>query len=282
MMTTKQDKTTYHVFDSVEDMIDSLTDQVAEDRWAEHDYSRRRSFIGRYLRDWNGVCKAARNPWADGIEVLDRMLRDLGNAQLPKPKSRRRRTRFSEDNGDEVDYDRLRDGRAFWRSSRRESTRGPATVTVLVDVGANCNVDHQNILWRGAAAIALTKRLEEAGYRIELWAVQKSEHVWSSRRAGGRWDLHKMDAVCLKRPGEPLDPSTLISTVSGWFFRTVFFRSNCLGDRPIRANLGISRTPSPSDLDKVSRDPGRIVIAGAFTYSDAVEKVRTAIAKLTE
>ena len=114
---------------------------------------------------------------------------------------------FSEDNGDELDYDRLRDGRDFWRTSRRENTHGPSTITIVVNVGAGCRVKHEDILWRGAAAIALATRLEEAGYRVEIWAGWRSVRLRSTRPNPTRkshYDVAGVAAICLKRPDDPL------------------------------------------------------------------------------
>jgi hypothetical protein len=276
MRTIDEKSTVYQVFDSVDELLD-FAERVPESRMGANVCYCDVSFTGRNLHNWAGVKRANRSAWADGLEVLERMLRDLDEAPIDRPKSRRRRTRFNEDNGDEVDYDRLRSGQPFWRTSRREFARGPATVTVLVDVGANCNVNHEDILWRGAAAIALAKRLEAAGYRVELWSICLSEYLWARGRS---MDTAVMNAVCLKRPSDPLDESTLISAVSGWFFRTAHFRAWCSGSHRVHRALGHHRGPKPGELDHVSRDQNRIVIKGAFSYEAAVAKVREAIVNL--
>ncbi len=106
---------------------------------------------------------------------------------------------------------------------------------MIVNVGGNCGTRHRNLLWRGAAAVALTRLLEEAGYRVELWAAVKVTRVWQRK---DKFDTAVMDAVCLKRAGDPLDESTLISAVSGWFFRTVTFRGWCTGKHVVCSHLG--------------------------------------------
>ena len=233
MYATTHGKTEYAIYNSVEEMLTDAA-AVSEERASPVSYSE--SFIGRYLSGWSQVETAARSAWESGLAIIDRMLTDLSDAEMPRPKSRKRRTRFSEDNGDELDYDRLRDGRDYWRTSRRENTHGPSTITLVVNVGANCHVNHKDILWRGAAAIALATRLEEVGYRVEIWAGWRTEGIRSSAPKGSqaRWNIIGVNAVCLKRPDEPVDQSTLVAAVSGWFFRTVFFRTGCRGDKPVR------------------------------------------------
>ena len=88
-------------------------------------------------------------------------------------------------------------------------------------------------------------------------------------------------AVCLKRPSEPLDESSLINAVSGWGFRTVWFQASCLGELRINPTLGKARTPTNTELDHITPDANRVLIADAWTYSDAVAKVRQAIATIT-
>jgi len=268
--------TVYRLYDSVNELVD-FADAVPGERADEHDCTRRSTFIGRDFDDWGDAKAASRTVWPEGIAVLERMMRDLDDAELERPKSRRRRPRFSEDDGDELDYDRLRTGQPFWRTSRRECVKGPTTVTVIVDVGANCGTNHRDILWRGAAAIALTKRLEEAGYRVELWSVTLTEGVWSPK---SKRPVTVMDSVCLKRAGDPIDESTLVAAVSGWFHRTVAFRVWCSGTKKIHRCLGHHRAPKPAELDNVSRDENRILIAQCFKYGEAVDKVRQAISNL--
>ncbi|MGD0653123.1 MAG: hypothetical protein ABSA16_02155 [Thermoguttaceae bacterium] len=271
-------KIEYRVFDSMDEIVNYVS-IVNQSRVEDHDCTQRESFTGRRFSDWAEVYKATREAWPEGIEVLEKMLTDFGGTELPKPVSRKRKMRFAEDDGDELDYDRLRSGQAFWRYTRRANTKGPATITIMVDVAANCHVNHQDILWRGAAAVALTKILEEAGYRVELWLIDKTVGVWSKNDR--KYDIDAMHAVCLKRPSDVLDTSTLISAVSGWCFRTVFFRACCAGSHYIDSGLGHAQLPNNNDLDEVSRDAKRILIAGVWNYEDAVELIKNTINSIT-
>jgi len=278
MYRTTYGRTMLQRFDSVDELLADVRD-LPESRFGGQCDVDRLGFIGRKFRFWTEVDEAAQTAWDDGLEIVDRMLGDLADASLPRPTSRRRRTRFAEDDGNELDYDRLRSGQPFWRTSRRENTRGPATITIIVDVTAHCGVRHKDILWRGAAAIALTKLLEAAGYRVELWAVGVSQDTW---RRSTTDTPNEFTAVCLKRPGDPLDISTLVSGVSGWFFRTVFFRAKYLGREKVKMGLGTPRKPTPKDLDHITTDANRVLISGAFDYDAAVSKVRAALQTLTE
>lgn len=267
-------ETHYRRFDSIEELL-------ADVRAADLDQGpgvralKRKEFVGRYFNTWSDVYSAAMSAWPEGMDTVQRMVRELeDDSSVPKPVSRRRRPRFSEDDGDELDYDRLRSGQPFWRTSRRQSTRGPQTVTIVVDVNARSAIEHSNILWRGAAAIAMTHVLEQAGFRVELWTAHRTEHAYTD-------GSNHMHVVCLKRAGDPLDAGTLVSAVSGWFLRSVMFRAKCIGDKRVVSGLGQPLVPTKFSLSPLLPGCEPIVIAGAFSYEGALSIAREAIKKLT-
>lgn len=268
--------TWFRIFDSVEDVIAEVKRVPARRKGNINPFGRER-WIGRDFGKWSDVFTAARSPWPEGVEVVERMVADLDDAQLPKPTSRRRRTRFDEGNGDEVDYDRLRVGQPFWRTTRRQSTRGPQTVTIVVDVNANMKIPHRDILWRGAAAIAMTRILEAADFRVELWIIHKARNCYRVQPWQG--DSH-VTAVCLKRAGDPLDVATFTAAVSGWFYRSLLFGAKAVGKyKPVKT-LGSPSAPWPRDLAHLF--PGRepIVISGTYSYHGAVYVARAALERL--
>lgn len=262
----------YHVreFDSVEDLI-STAQRIRVSRLCRP--FDRQEFVGRLFHDWDEVYAAARAPWLEGAEIIRQMAADLAESDIPKPESRRRKPRFSEADGDEVDFDRLRSGREFWRTTRRATVRGPQTVTILIDVNAMWKVDHEKILWRGAAALAMTYLLEEAGYRVELFIVHKAVNAYKDRTG-------HYHTVCLKRPQDPLDVATFSAAVSGWFYRSIFFAAKCVGNLPLQPNLGVPHAPNEYEIKRLM--PGRevIVISGVYERAAALYVAREALKKL--
>src|SRR5439155_9465989 len=129
------------------------------------------------------------------------------------------RLAWQADDGDEVDYDRLRSGQEFWRASRREFCSGSPIVSVFFNIATPASREPEEILWRGAAALVLANLLEATGYRVELWAAQYCTRCSYEDGAG------VFTAVCLKRSEQPLDLATLVNAVSGWFYRTLFFQA---------------------------------------------------------
>jgi hypothetical protein len=260
--------TELRVYDSIAEVVDRATSKSSPRPKAE-DSICSTTFTGRAFRTWNGIRTAANTMWSDGLDILDGMTTEIAAADIPAPVSRKRKMRFDEANGDEIDYDRLRSGQDFWRTCRRDNVRGPATVTVMVDVSANSSVDHADILWRGAAAIAMTDLLEEAGYRVELWAVEGGVSTYVDG-AGS------MIAVCLKQAAEVLDRSTLINAVSGWFFRTIMFAeisySHC--NREVDCGLGQHSDPTQADAMEITGSDNCFIITDAFTREDAIDRVK--------
>ena len=172
------------------------------------------SFIGRPLKSWDDVDKAINSPWQQGLNVLEDILNQIKDRHLPPPTSLRRKSTWSEDSGDDLDLDRLRRGQAYWRSSHRVTRPGPMNVTIVSDMTTSGATDSARVLYRGAASIALTQMLEDAGYRVELWVGDYGTSYGSTCGA---------EVVCMKRAGDMLDVSSMVNVLSGWFYRTVLF-----------------------------------------------------------
>ena len=129
----------------------------------------------------------------------------------------------------------------------------------------------------------MTKILEAAGYRVELWACAYTERLWASGGSNGRRSSYDTDGgsfALLKATSDPLDEATLIAAVSGWCYRTVWFRSWVMGEMDTHIGLGHAIKPRAEDVDQVSRDENRILIAGAWSYRVAVDLIRNTLAKL--
>lgn len=192
--------------------------------WIGRDFETRED--GTRIRDkyerMRRASAALNEHWQEGMDCVTRFREQLESA-LPAPESRRRRKVWSETDGDEVCNDRLRAGQTFWRGSRRAHS-GPNTVVIVCNCANNCNVDPERILWRAAAATATAELLENAGYRTEIWGVAHIRNCWRSSRAGDSGYCHGMFYVRCKDAYQPLDASAICNSLSGWCFRTSFFR----------------------------------------------------------
>jgi hypothetical protein len=236
-------------------------------------------FFGEQLGTWEQVQKRIDRDWAEGMYILNKYLERIKKIKLPEIKSRKRKTTYSEHGGDEVDFDRLYAGLPFWRTTVREDSDGPPTITVVVDTTTPYDEKVENILWRGAAAIALTEVLEQKGYAVELWVVNGSKLY--------KGENTKVLTACnLKKCSDPLDTSTLINTVAGWFYRAVIFTllyTICdeQGKQP-EYGLGRCTTPTQNNLDKLTTDANRVYIAGVFSFDGAMSVVQAELKNLAE
>lgn len=262
----------------IADSVDELADAVVDATRVHHDPVRTtmtREFLGRDFSNLEQARGAVGKLWEDEVSVVEAMLEELSEAALPQPKSRRRRRRWSEEHGDEIDLDRLRNGTPFWRESRRQIHTGPANITVISDMRAPWYVDHKDILWRGAAAIALTHLLERSGYRVELWAAQAEKDAFE-------YDGHMFVAARVKKTSEPLDLGACVASVSAWFYRLFGFgAANIASGRSPTHNAGYDWPGGVSDFaDELAPQSGRVIVEGVWNHEDAVKFIQAKIEEL--
>lgn len=250
------------VFDSIAEMVEYGC-QGTKVQYA------RPEFVGREFDSWASVKDAANSEWAEGLAMLTGAADEVRDAQLPQPKSRRRRTHWSDDNGDELCIDRLRSGREFWRSTRREQTRGPANVTLSIDLAAPCTKRSIDLMWRGAAAIILTELLERAGYRVELWGHSYGLQSYTDSSSC-------LLMARLKGLDEPLDSSSLVNATSGWLYRTAWFgcKANSHRGRWVTKGFGHPGRPGLPTISEITHDNDTKFVEGVFDKYAAIDLVR--------
>ncbi len=202
------------VFDSVHELIDhgSQCNQTGK-CFGNREYDR---FIGRAFRDWTQFREVAGARWDEGLALLDSAADRVRDVAPSAPVTRRRRPHYSEDRGDEVDLDRLRSGKPFLRSTRRENAHGPTSITLAIDITTPCGRKPEEIVFRGVAGIVAAEILERNGYRVAIWAHNYTSPTYTDGVSG-------LQMLCLKRHGDPIDSSSLVSAVSGWMYRTAWF-----------------------------------------------------------
>ena len=274
---SKNDRVEITVYESNEEMLSTISSTDANKVPGAHGATTGParflgSFAGRRdlnIRMWGEMREVLYQGWPEGEEILKAMIEDLKGEDLPEPEDRVRRVNFDENDGDEIDFDRLRAGQEFWRKSKRESNRGPQTLTIFTDMSAPCGEKSEDLLWRGAAAIALTYLLEAHGYRVELWVTGGSDVLERNKHAIST-------AIKLKGTSDPLDANSLVAAVSGWFFRTAIFREweVAADGRNIVGGYGCPYLLRQTDLDLINPDPSRLYVAGVYTRQDAVRVVR--------
>lgn len=256
--------------------------QADIDRFIDPDAYKHRdsSWVGEDLDKWADVQERMKQCWADGISILDMSVDRLKNLDIPELKDRRRKMHMSEDDGDDVDLEKLQQGeKAFVKHEREVQSVKALDVTIITDTSTPYIHDTEDILWRGAAAIALCHILEEKGYKAELWVVNGTELYDGI-------GMPVYTACCLKRPQDPLDTSTLVNVVAGWFYRTVTFAlldTICKTQgQGVAWGYGPCRSPRAVDLDQISTDPNRIYSTGVFSFSGACQQIEAEVQRLKE
>jgi hypothetical protein len=232
-------------------------------------------FVGARLGSWEDAMKKAENVWAEGRFTLDQFIEKLKKLSLPEIGSFVRQTNFDSDDGDEIDMDRLNNGEPFWRKTEREQKSGCMEVTVFSDVSANAGTSPLDLLWRGAAAIALTSVLEDKGYSVDLWVVEGTTVGWNKKNI--------INACRVKAPGVPMVFDTIVNSMAGWFYRTVDFtlyRTQLAHLNIVSEGYGGAYTPIPAELDMISPDPNRIYSSGVFSFDHAATLMEREIGNL--
>lgn len=261
-----------HGFDSVAEQVawsTSVPSVLRHERLVNK--PEQEDFTGRLFRDWKHIATAANEAWSEGLAILDDAREQLRDLELPQPMDRRRRPRFDEQSGDDVDYDRLRSGQAYWRRTERQHVAGPIDLTILVDICANGNVKSQDIIWRGVAAIALAEVMEASGYRVELIAVERS-------RKGYTDGAGFLQYVTLKKLDEQLDATSLINATSGWFFRTIGFAGMVRSGFGRTSELSFgSHAFIGNAMEHITAATNVVVIDSVWNKLDAVELIRNTL-----
>lgn len=229
-------------------------------------------FYGRDVRSWGHLETIASQYWPEGMAIVQAMLDQLRDVELPRPLAYRRKRRFSEDDGDELDVDRLLGRQAHWEYRRLERAIAPGAITICCDVSGAWNIPASLLLWRGATAVCLTNLLEQAGYRVELWSVRHVSEAF----------LDKGDsytAVRTKLPNEPVSIGEAICGVSAWFYRTAMLHSCNIHPASPDHGGGYSEHIGKF-LDVVTGDPLKVVVSGVWSLAEATKFIRHQLEQL--
>lgn len=275
MIYRKLANTHFYLFDSISDHTESVHIPGRKVNGHEDYYfiSAQSKFIGRQFSGWDDVLTKINIEWPEGLAILDRMKRQIQDEQLEPPKSLKRRAAWDEDDGSEVDIDRLQKGQPYWRTTRRVHRPGPIAISVIANLGALQSVSAENILWRGASMIVLTELLEQAGYRVELWGARYGIEAYQNGD-------NNAYAIQLKGSMDLLNPSSLINAVSGWAYRTVGFGTNYLSTLRVHETFGASKPLPEFVCNEITLDSQRIVCDDVWSFDGAIRFLKQQLEKI--
>lgn len=236
----------------------------------------RPSFIGREFADAKAAFDAATQPWDEGIKQVADLTADLRKTvKLPKPVSLKRQKVWSIEDGDEIDFDRLRAGDAFYRTTKKQNSVKTKQVTIFIDTAAAARRQAVTLQWRGVAAITIARLLEDAGYRVSIVAYDSADSGFTS-------GMGRSLAITLKSMKDRLNIGTVASACSGWFFRTVGFESYNLieGEHP-SGGLGYHNEDVDDLLSVMEPNKdARLNISGVWDKEAAADLIKDVIKRL--
>lgn len=200
--------------------------------------------------------------WPAGAERIRKMMDSI---DAPPPVNVKRKLTRG-DQGDELDIHAVYRGGLdqAWSRRRRHQARGRMSVRLVVHLGGSKHMQSEPMFWRGAAAVKATELLEEAGYRVELIAVD----FHCSMDSGGFFtdgdpklegqEINAYGSMIVKDSGQSLDIEQVAGVVcNAGFFRTFGFRS---------AYAMMEHTIRPTIINgmKTLKDGSRVVSKSRF------------------
>jgi hypothetical protein len=265
------------VYESMQEMVEEADKAFRSGRRQRDDDTIRSdaAFLGRAFDGWGDVVAKVGDYWPEGLDLVQEMLFELRNVTgQARPRSRVRRGRWSADDGDEIDVDRLRAGQDCWRQTVREERDAPQTLCLVFSLTTSAAYDSEEVLWRGAVAIVLADLLEACGYRVELWAATYTQRAYYD-------GADAFIAAKLKGSASPLDIASLVNGIAGWFYRTVVFQSYHVPQRARFArNVGSIYDTMPAIVE-LAGNARVLTIDDVWDRSAAEFKVKEVMSRLS-
>lgn len=256
------------IFSGAEDLMHSRSlprPTVNDDTW---EYHLQRSKDAA----WNGgtveqVTNALHFGWPEGLCRVQELSRELSKLVTP-PVSYRRRQRWSDD-GDEPSWEREQHGHdQIWRTSKRQSQRGPATVELLVPWGGPGGLSSDALMWNGVVLSVLADILENAGYRVGASLI--SATIWHHST------FQMVQQVIVKEPQQPLDLASIVPLVAHPGSRRIFgIAAKTLAPFNVTMGFGAVQELMNEQVKPVTvlQHPNAFKLRHSYSRSEAVSNI---------
>jgi hypothetical protein len=214
--------------------------------------------LPRSAKDYRDIERVIAQGWIDGVAMIYERIDALEVSWVPSVKRRITWT----DQGDHLDMSRVYNGQLdiAWQRGMRREANGPRAVRIVVDNCYHAVRNIEEVQWRGIAAIAVAKALEDAGHSVELVTA------FRLRNGYGGNNPDYVGQIVTKAMTMPLDIANVSATTAfAGFFRSVslcfmwqFYAENdrtgggCGQVEALR--MGDVRTLSHTDLYLVTQD----------------------------
>jgi hypothetical protein len=223
--------------------------------------------------------------WKEGADRAESLRRSL-DGLIPSG-TIARRTRSFGDEGDEIRLDRALAGdwdRA-WESRTISQQRDSNVISIATGWIASGATNHNDLLWNAIQLIVLSDALEEAGWRVELRAIDGT-YTYSHH------GYLQMFDVMMKRPEEPMRSDIIAATIGhGGVYRTLGFVAMWTCPKRQQESLGRCIGISESSKHEIGEAAAKAVGAGmmpsvslviprADNETRARNNVRAAVAEL--
>jgi hypothetical protein len=167
--------------------------------------------------------------WADGAARAEAM-RKYVDGLIPAG-TVARRTRCTSDDGEELRIDAVLAGdwdNAYTSRTTRQQ-RSDSVISLSTGWVAPASIPHERLIWNAVQMIVLADALEEAGWRVEVRAID----------AGITSGVTQLIDMTIKSAEEPLRADAIAAVVGhAGVFRTLGFHAICLSPKEVGSHLG--------------------------------------------
>lgn len=138
----------------------------------------------------------------------------------------KRKYKYSEYDGDDMNYDRYIEGLSCMKQRVRTHGNGNGKfITIYVSICENCWCGYKELLNRAYTAIRLIDYLENKGYRTRVVAYADNRHPGQMYKDGDFVDINTLSVeVTIKKFEDPLIKGQILTAISPWFFRYWMFK----------------------------------------------------------
>lgn len=192
-----------------------------------------------------------------------------------------RRKKVNKQFGDELDIHKVYQGKldTAWRTTERvEFDQEHHLITLLIDIGGNCNIDAKDTLWVAASCLKVVSDIERSGKSVQIIVGGAATTVTTNGS--------DMTVTCtVKKYNEHLSVERLAAMSHIGFYRSACFIGKTLNQEKLQWNLGYSATlqqlvPIPIQ-DEINNGKTKIVnIPKALNLDQAVRSIKRAEADL--
>ncbi len=209
-----------HEFNSVGEAIEFAISDIAPINSSNQSViARMKEYSGKSFwnrRTLDDIRAMVNSPDVDLMGKVETMREKLG-VEFPLPSTVKRQRRRGLCEGDEIDADRYaRRVPEIWEKVVRVSA-DKRIVRIGVNICVNASERAENMLWRGAAAIALSDYLQASGASVEIVAFDASSSACNQT-------TYSLFSIICKRADMPADQGAIVTALCELgFFRAVLF-----------------------------------------------------------